>query len=355
MTTLPELQEGAEQRFPFSHHETHLWAFQLYVMLSAGITLVSSLESLAKSALPRLSTACDELNSKIVQGRSLSQAMLSLRPTFSPLAINLISIGEHSGQLSSVLQRLSLRASRRDKMERMLKSSLAYPVFLSTVSLGMALFMAFYMFPKILPFLVGLGVELPWPTRALIWGVEHLSSAVLIVTIVLVGVVRLVVTSEESHLVRFREKLLFQTPLLGSLNRHRVYADCFSDLHLLLEAGCDLVSSLKALHTNWPEFNARKERCLEELREGANFVEAVGSSELFPRLFLLQLSTGEETGNLPRIFEMLSEQLDEAVTLRMSQVTQILEPLMFAVMGMVTGFVVLATFLPMYGVVTTAL
>lgn len=355
MTTASESEGSGEFHYPLSHHDTHLWAFQLHIMLSAGITVVTSLESLSKSGLPRLSEACERLNEKIVGGMSLSQAMVSLRPTFSSLAINLVSIGEHSGQLSLVLRSLSLRASRRDRMERMLRSSLAYPVFLSTVSLGMALFMAFYMFPKILPFLVGLGVALPWPTRLLLWSVENLSSAVLIVTILLVGTARLMATSEGTPMARFRDKILYHSPVIGVLNRNRVYGDCFGDLHLLLEAGCDLLSSLKVIHSSWPEFNRRKERCLEELKAGSNFVEAVDSSQLFPRIFLLQLTSAEETGRLPRTFEMLSEQLDEMVILKTNWLTQILEPLVFVVMGIITGFVVLATFLPMYGVVTSTL
>lgn len=351
----PQTEDSDALRHPLSHHDTHLWAFQLHIMLSAGITVVSSLESLAKSELPALSTASDTLNQRIVSGMSLSRAMVSLRPTFSPLAINLVSIGEHSGKLSLVLERLSSRAARRDKMERMLKSALAYPLFLSTASLGMALFMAFYMFPKILPFLLGLGVSLPWPTRFLIWGVENLSSAVLMLTILVVGAVRLLSTEESSPLARLRDRIFFDAPVIGVLNRNRVYGDCCSDLHLMLEAGCDLMTSLKAIHSNWPDFNRRKERCVEELKAGANFVDSAEASGLFPRIFFLQLTSAEETGNLPRTFEMLAEQLDDMVSFKTQQLVQILEPMIFLVMGIVTGFVVLATFLPMYGVVASGL
>ncbi len=355
MTASSQQREGDLSYYPLSHHDVHLWSLQLCVMLSAGISLLSSLESISKGNEGQLAETSERLSEKLTAGSSLSEAMTSIRPTFSPLAVNLVAIGEHSGQLSSVLQRLSVRASRRDNIERQLRSSLAYPVFLSTVSLGMALFMAFYMFPKILPFLIGLGVELPWPTRFLIWGVENLSSAILIVTIALVGSARLLSTSEDSRLRQARDNLVFSSPVIGEVNRHRVYADCFSDLHLLLEAGCDLLSSLKAVHSSWPEFNQRKSHCVEELRSGSNFVEAVATSELFPRVFLLQLTSAEETGQLPQILELLSEQLDETVNLKLSQLTQILEPAVFLVMGFVTGFVVLATFLPLYGVVATSL
>lgn len=355
MTTSSHSPESVEYHYPLSHHDVQVWSFQLSIMLSAGISLVSALESIAKGGMSRLASISELLSGKLSSGSSLSEAMTSVRPAFSPLAVNLVSIGEHSGQLSSVLRRLSSRAARRDSVERQLKSSLAYPLFLSAVSLGMALFMAFYMFPKILPFLVGLGVALPWPTRVLLWSVENLSSAVLIITIIIVGTVRLLSSSEDSRLRQARDSVVFSSPVIGEVNRHRVYADCFSDLHLLLEAGCDLLSSLKAVHSSWPEFNLRKEQCVEELRAGLNFVEAVEASGLFPRAFLLQLTSAEETGQLPRILEMLSDQLDESVTLKVRQLTQVFEPMVFVVMGVVTGFVVLATFLPLYGVVATAL
>lgn len=355
MKALETSEREAEYHFPLSHHDTHLWAFQLHVLLSAGINLVPSLETLAKSDIASLSQVSEALTKRILSGMSLSQAMVAIRPAFSPLALNLITIGEHSGKLIPVLARLSDRAARRDQMERSLKSALAYPVFLSTVSLAMALFMAFYMFPKILPFLTGLGVALPWPTRALIWSVEHLSSAVLIITILLVAMLRLMSSSQNSPLSHFRDKILYQTPVIGSLNRNRVYSDCFSDLHLLLESGCDLVSSLKAIHSSWPDFNQRKSRCLDELRAGSNFTEAVEKSQLFPRVFLLQLTSAEETGHLPRTFGMIAKQLEELVTMKLTQLTQILEPCLFFVMGVITGFVVIATFLPMYGVVSSAL
>ena len=355
MTISSETLENGEFTYPLSHHDIHIWALQLYIMLSAGISLITSLESMAKGSLPRLATTCELLTQRILAGSSLTGAMTQLRPAFSPLAINLVSIGEHSGQLSSVLQRLSLRASRQEKIERMITSTLAYPVFLSMVSLGMALFMAFYMFPKLLPFLLGLGVTLPWPTQALIWGVENLSSGVLIITIFCVGLARLLGTSEDSRMRSVRDSLVFNLPVTGEVARQRVYADCFSDLHLLLEAGCDLHSSLKAVHSNWPEFNQRKAECLELLRAGSNLSEAVESSSLFPRTFLLQMTSGEETGKLPRVFEMLSQQLDETVTMRISQLMQLLEPTIFLLMGVITGFVVLATFMPLYGVVATGL
>ena len=340
---------------PLPNHELHVWALQLYIMLSAGIPLMVALNSIAKSELPRLAPACALLASKVTQGHTLSDAMTSVRPTFNPFVISLVSIGESSGQLSDVLKRVSQRAARRDKLERQLKGSLAYPCFLAVVSIGMALFMAFYMFPKLLPFLTGLGVPLPWPTRALIWATDSLSSVVLIVTILIVGASRMLATSPDSRMQRVREWLLFESPVIGGINSDRIYSDSLSDLQLLLEAGCDLLVSLKSIHVPWPDYNRRVLECVTAIKEGLSFSEAVEVSEMLPRTFFMQVKSGEETGQLPRIFEMLSAHLDESVTLRIVQVVQIVEPGIFLVMGFITGFVVLATFLPLYSLASTAL
>lgn len=347
--------ESEVQLQPLKHHEVHAWALQLHIMQSSGVPLITSLESLSRSEIPRMAPASAMLVQKILAGHSLSTAINSIKPAFSPFVVNMVQIGESSGHLATVLQRISLRSARRDKMERGIKGALAYPFFLAVVSVGMALFMAFYMFPKLLPFLTGLGVALPLPTRILIWATGNLSSFLLIFTILAVGAGRLLATSPDARLTRIRQWLLYKSPVIGPLNRDRVYADCFSDLNLLLEAGCDLLSSLKLLHSPWPEHNDRVRRCIELIREGVDFGEAGELSGLFPRRFLLQVKSGEETGQLPHIFKIISEQLDEMVNLRVVSIVAIAEPAIFALMGLVTGFVVLATFLPLYSLTSTAL
>ena len=64
---------------------------------------------------------------------------------------------------------------------------------------------------------------------------------------------------------------------------------------------------------------------------------------------------GDETGSLAKMFRHLSSVLDESITLRVAQLVQLLEPAILTIMGFVTGFVVLATFMPLYSMASTAL
>lgn len=355
MTQSKSKQVDSAPLKPLNHHEVHMWNLQLSIMLSAGVPLVTGLDSLARSSLPRIAPVCAILSQKLSSGFRLSEAMKSLRPVFNDFLIGIVLVGENTGQLAAVLARGAERASRRDKTEREVRGALAYPFFLAAVSIAMALFMGFYMFPQLLPFLNGLGVALPWPTRVLIWCTENLSSFVLIGTILAVFLFHLLLTGTDPRIQNFREWLLFNAPLVGELNGDRIYADCSADLSLLLEAGCDLVTSLKALQPGSREHKARIDECIRLLKEGSEFTEAVEMSRLFPRRFLVQIKSGEETGSLARIFRHIADVLDESISLRVSQLVQLLEPAILTVMGFVTGFIVLATFLPLYSMASTAL
>lgn len=339
---------------PLSHHEIHLWALQMHLLLSSGMPLHEGLELLASSEdLPRISTICDQLADGISQGQRLSQSMRSLNPTFGELVVNFVAVGERSGKLPEVFSRISERALRRGKTEHTVQAALAYPIFLTVVCGAMAGFMAFYMFPQLMPFLKGLGVTLPWPTRTLLWLTSHLTLLLVIFTVLAGWAGFLLASKTNPWATRVRDWLTYKSPVIGRLNRNRVYADCLADLHLLLEAQCDLLVSLSSLRPPWDEQRERILVCVHEIGTGLSFSEAVEKSGMLPRWFLSPMSSAEETGQFSNTFKYLSEQLEEAVIMDVERLLQLLEPMLMAGMGLVTGFVVLATFLPLYSMTSS--
>ncbi len=340
---------------PLSYHELHVWAFQLKVMLAAGVPLVIALRSIARSEMVVMAGVCSQLAQKLSEGHSLSGAMRSQEGVFSPFVVNLVLVGEQSGKLIAVLDRISSRSARRDKMRRAVLGAIAYPAVLAGVSVAMSLCMAIFMFPRLLPFLTGLGVPLPWPTRALMWFTENLSPLLLAFTIVAAYSGRVLASGTSGWATRLRSWVMYYAPVIGSLNVDRIYADTLDDLCLLVEADCDLVKGLKTLRVDWPEFGDRINACVERVTTGTPFSDAAHASGLFPDRFALQVRTAEETGKLAPIFRLLSDSLHETVTLKAEQIVQLMEPAILTGMGIVTGFVVVAIFMPLYGMATAAL
>ncbi|MBX3168830.1 MAG: type II secretion system F family protein [Candidatus Eremiobacteraeota bacterium] len=330
---------------PLSHHEVHLWALQMHLLLTSGMPLHHGLELLAAGEeLPRIASVCDLLAEGISQGHSLSQAMKAIDPTFSDLVVNFVAIGEKTGRLHQVFERVSERALQRGQTEQVVRAALAYPIFLTVVSVAMAAFMAFYMFPQILPFLTGLGVPLPWPTRALLWVTQHLGWVFLSLT-VLAGWMGYLMSSQA-------EWLYYQSPLLGRLNRNRVYADSLADLSMLLESQGDLLVSLDSLRPPWQAQRRRVLACVKAIETGSSVSQAVAETGLFPNWLLAPIASAEETGQFATTFQYLAGQLEEAVLMEVERLLQMLEPLLMAAMGLIVGFVILATFLPLYSLTT---
>lgn len=346
-------EDGTDYQ-PLSDHEIHLWGLQMHLLLLSGMPLHSGLELLAAGEeLPRISAACDRLAAGISQGHRLSEAMHSLHPTFGTFALNLVSVGEKSGRLAEVFARIADRALRRGKTEQAIRGALAYPVFLTAVSGAMASFMAFYMFPRILPFLVGLKVDLPWPTRVLIWGTNHVGWLVLILTVLAAWVGYLLASEGNAGTQNIRNWLLYKSPIFGRLNRHRIYADCLADLYLLVEAQCSLLGSLRSLTPAWNEQRERISACVKAIETGSSVSEAVASSGMLPPFFYASISSAEETGHFSSTFRVLAEQLEESVIMEIERLLQLLEPLLMAGMGLLVGFIVVASFLPLYSLTSS--
>ena len=342
-------------RSALTERDTQIWALQMHLMLSAGVPLLSALETIAGSDLPRLGPACERLATQLEHGHRLSSAMESMEPAFGDFVLSLVVVGENTGTLAKVMERASERAARRDKLQREFKAALAYPGFLALTSVSMAGFMAFYMFPRLLPFLQGLSVPLPWPTRLLISLIGSFSALILIGTILIAWLVRLLVFGDDPRTERLRAWLLFKSPGLGKINSERELADTMKDLSLLLDAGCDLLTSLKTLRTNSSHQRRRVNDCLSAIRGGSDFTRAAESSGLIPKRFSIQVNTAEEVGELPRAFHDIAEVLDESVNLRLSQITQLAEPTILFAMGLVSGFVVIATFMPLYSLASATI
>jgi type IV pilus assembly protein PilC len=96
------------------HTQLSLWTLTLSDLLKAGVPMLDALEVVAASSSNRcLGLATIALRSKVGQGQSLADAMRGLSPdalfahVFPPLLVQLVSVGEQSGALDSLLAKLA--------------------------------------------------------------------------------------------------------------------------------------------------------------------------------------------------------------------------------------------------------
>ena len=94
---------------------------QLAVLIGAGVALVEGLSTLQDQLdHPRLKLIISQVKTKVNEGASLADAMAQHPKVFSPLYVNMIRAGEHSGALDVVLVQMVnlIKGGRPYKMSK---------------------------------------------------------------------------------------------------------------------------------------------------------------------------------------------------------------------------------------------
>lgn len=336
--------------------QARLFTLQLSVLFSAGVPLLQSLEAMAVADLEGLSPCAGELRAKLERGWALSAAMRGLPNAFDETLVGLVRMGERSGSLALTLQEATRRYERLLDSGQRLKQALVYPAVVCLISGAMLVFMAYYMLPRFLPIFASFHIALPWPTRLLVSLVSAKILALLLLSLLAVGLV-LLARGEHAGLVAARQWLLFSSPLLGRYNRLTAWADLCADLALMLRSGMLLTEALALLEqqATWTDLAQALRRTRRRMIEGDEFNEAMRAEPAISRLVVGTLAAARESGQNERLLDSLAGLLaEEAETLRV-RLTSLFEPVLVAFMGGVVGFILLACFLPVYQLIATEL
>src|ERR1700680_1545181 len=164
---------------------------QFSVMIDAGLPLVQCLEILAGQQENRVfQKVLTGTRAAVEGGSTLSAAMRQYEKVFDALYVNLVEAGETGGILDTILQRLSLYIEKNVKLKRAVKSALVYPVGVLTVAGAVIVLLLWKVVPIFATLFLGLGVDLPLPTRIVIGPSNFVGSIFgLLIVVAAVGII----------------------------------------------------------------------------------------------------------------------------------------------------------------------
>src|ERR1700681_3675872 len=169
--------------------ELAVFTRQFSVMIDAGLPLVQCLEILASQQENKLfKKVLTGTRAAVESGSNLSAAMKQYPKVFDPLYSNMVEAGETGGILDTILQRLSTYIEKNVKLKAAVKSALIYPVGVLTVAGAVITLLLWKVVPIFATLFVGLGVDLPLPTKIVI-GLSNFIGSIfgLLIVVGLVG------------------------------------------------------------------------------------------------------------------------------------------------------------------------
>src|SRR3989344_5932026 len=330
-----------------------LFARNLEVMIRSGMQILQSLDILKKQARSKAFVKIlDSVIFDVKNGHFLSAGLEKYKTVFGEFFINLIRVGEASGTLSENLKYLADELRKKDELTKKIRGAMAYPMIIMLATVGITSIMIFVIFPKILPVLTSINVELPLVTRAFI-----AMSNFLIKYGYLVGVGFVVLIIGIWLILRipkvrfFWHKILVSMPIIKDMVRSVNIISFARTIGLLLKAGIKIVEALEITANTLGNMVYRQEvlRVAEGVRRGdpmsKYFVE---DTKLFPPIFSQMIVVGENTGKLDESVLFLADFYESELDESIKNISTFIEPVLLLVMGLIVAFVALAIITPIY-------
>ena len=316
---------------------------ELAALLRAELPLANSLEVLIEA--PELGALCSRLagvRDALRDGSSFAHAFSSAGKNVSAFERSVIEVGERTGNLDEVLERLALFMEEQHRLQERIRTALIYPAIVVSLALLIALFILGFMVPAIGKLLQETHIPLPLLTRCVIVGGKVLFAFGLPVVLALAVAgffVRRRLLADAELRGRW-DRRLFKLPMIGRGYLLLVNLRFARTLALLMQGGVPLLEGLelagRATGSSWISELAVKGA--EELRHGKSLAEVVRSIEPFSASLPGWIQAGEASGKLEGLLESAGlryqQQWDQFVARRIS----ILEPLLILLVG---GFVLL--------------
>lgn len=355
--SIEELSTSKEINFNFTSKiktkDLAIFCRQFATMIEAGVTINYSIDMLATQVSnKKLRSALSEISEDIKKGKALSEAMASIDGYFPPLLISMVEVGEMSGTLDSILNRMAEYYEKETKMNGKIRNAMIYPVILATVTIFVMCFILMYVMPMFIDMFASEGVELPVATKITLALGGFLSSYwyIVLVIAIIMGIGFFYYTQKTENGQYIYNKYKLKRALMKELHQKIVVSRFTRALSTVLGSGISINQSLDVvggvLGNKFADIQVKKVK--ERVLKGEGLADPIRDTGVFPLMLSSMIKIGEESGSLDGILEKTADFYDAELERTIEALTTIIEPIMLVVMGIIVGFLIISILLPMF-------
>lgn len=328
---------------------------QLFAMLRAGVTIVNGLEILRQQTEnKRLAKIINQMYEDLQKGNTFSEALAQHKDAFPNIFISMVEAGELSGNIDTIMDRLSTHFEKEYKIENKIKSAMTYPAILSVVCVAVVIFMLTTIMPTFVDMYSSSGVPLPAVTTMLI----NLSYAlkeywylfVFGIFVIVFGISIL----QKSSSVKYKEDYYkLKLPIVKNLALKVATSRFTRTLSTLMGSGVPLLQALDTVSgvTGNTYIGSKILEAKEDVRKGMALSQPLKQQGVFPPMVHSMIKIGEDSGSIEEILDKTADFYDEEVDTAVQRLTTMLEPIMIVFMAIIIGFIVIAMVTPMFDMV----
>ncbi|MCU0276708.1 MAG: type II secretion system F family protein [Acidobacteria bacterium] len=328
---------------------------QLSVMFNAGLPITQAIGILGAQQKDKFfQGVLQEVRKDVEAGANLSNAMRKHPRVFNDLYTSMIQAGEASGNLDTILLRLSQYIENMNKLVGKVKSALAYPIAVLIIAVSLTAVILWKVVPTFTDMFSQLGAELPLPTQLVVGASNFLVANFLWVALIIAGLI----FAFRSYYATFKgrrviDNIKLKIWVFGELLTKVAVARVTRTLATLLTSGVEIIESMtitaKTSGNAIIEDAVLKSRAL--VQEGKPLWESWEETKRFPFMVTQMVAVGEQTGSLATMLGKIADFYDEEVDQSVTALVSLMEPIMIVVLGGLVGSIIVAMYLPLFDII----
>jgi len=326
---------------------------QFSTMIDAGLPLLQGLTILADQAENKtFKRILKEIVKDVEGGSSLAEAMGKHPKIFDSLFVNLIAAGEVGGILDTILQRLAAYIEKAEKLKSKIKGAMTYPIIVVAIAIIVIAVIMIFVIPVFQDMFSSFGKALPVPTQIVVAISDFTTKNILY----MIGALILFVFLFKKYRGTTRgrkttDTLSLKLPVFGPLLKKVAVARFSRTLGTMIKSGVPIITALEIVART--SGNVVLEEVVLDVRssiaEGQPIADPLSENDIFPNMVVQMIAVGEATGALDTMLEKIADFYDDEVDVAVEAMTAMLEPLLMVFLGGAIGGLVIAMYLPIFG------
>jgi len=328
------------------------FATQLAVMVDTGVTLTDALESIASQCgCLGLRIILHEITEDVKGGLEFSAALEKHPKIFTPIFVALMRASEASGTMGTMLKRLCDYMTQERETRKRITGAMVYPVFMLTFCILVVVGLLVFVMPRFEKIYAGKNAVLPMPTRVLLGishnMVDHWAIIVGVLGASVAGAYMYFRTPEGKLLL---DRVRINIPVIGPMYRKAYLARSLRTMATMVTTGVSMLEGLEITSrvTGNKQYAAVWQGLAEQVKEGSTLAEHLYTCDLVPRTIVQMIDAGEKTGKLGMVMDRVAKFCEDDLKTAIKTLTNMIEPVMIIVMGVVIGGIAMALLLPVF-------
>ncbi|SFP52432.1 type II secretion system F family protein [Hydrogenimonas thermophila] len=332
---------------------------QIATMLDAGMPLNVSIEETAKNSDdPQIKMIFNHILADVEKGMSLSDSAARYSKQLGHLSVSMFKLGEETGSLADAVKKLAEILQEILDNRRKFKKATRYPLFtLAAMAIAFTI-VIIYVVPQFESFFKSSHMELPIPTKILLWLENALINfgPYIIINAILIAVAIGYFYNKSDKFRIIMDRFQLKIYIIGDVTYLALIGRFFYLFRVLNDAGIPLLDALNmALEVVTNRYmQERLKRIPAAVEEGRSLHEGITESELCESMVIQMIKSGEMSGSLGKMLDKVTKIYKERFNYIVENIATLIEPIMIAA---IAGFVLvlaMGIFLPMWNMTNVA-